>query len=166
MIFAEDICAALKGRRNSPDRYTARCPAHDDRSPSLSIRQSGDKILVHCHAGCTQDEVIGALRGRGLWPECRDWQRDSRRAWEETIKPTPWRHTLEFLDDALAMAEIVSGVAPYVVIGEQLEQAQNVSYHVCARVAHVLRARSDVIAAHVDRWMSERFEYALHEPLR
>ena len=34
----------------------ARCPAHDDLSPSLSIRAGSDgKVLVRCHAGCDQD---------------------------------------------------------------------------------------------------------------
>jgi hypothetical protein len=48
----------------------ARCPAHDDREPSLSICESGDgRMLVHCHAGCSQERVVGALRSRGLWME-------------------------------------------------------------------------------------------------
>jgi hypothetical protein len=46
----------------------ARCPAHDDHEPSLSIRQADDgKVLVRCHAGCDQVAVIEALRARGLW---------------------------------------------------------------------------------------------------
>ena len=48
----------------------ARCPAHDDRKPSLSIRDADDgKVLVRCHAGCDQARVIAALRSRGLWIE-------------------------------------------------------------------------------------------------
>ena len=36
----------------------ARCPAHDDRKPSLSIRDADDgKVLVRCHAGCDQARV-------------------------------------------------------------------------------------------------------------
>jgi hypothetical protein len=47
-----------------------RCPAHDDREPSLSIRDVDDcKVLVHCHAGCDQKRVIATLRSRGLWTE-------------------------------------------------------------------------------------------------
>lgn len=47
----------------------AKCPAHDDRSPSLSIRDGDrDKVLVKCHAGCAQSDVIDALRDRELWP--------------------------------------------------------------------------------------------------
>jgi hypothetical protein len=46
----------------------ARCPAHDDREPSLSIRDGGDgKALVRCHSGCDQVRVISVLRSRGLW---------------------------------------------------------------------------------------------------
>ena len=46
----------------------ARCPAHEDTNPSLSIRlDDSGKVLVHCHAGCQQQNVIDALRGRGLW---------------------------------------------------------------------------------------------------
>jgi putative DNA primase/helicase len=47
----------------------ARCPAHDDMNPSLSLRTVGGKLLVHCHAGCDQLIVIGALKARGLWPK-------------------------------------------------------------------------------------------------
>ena len=48
----------------------ARCPAHDDRTPSLSIREGHDgKLLVHCHAGCEQMRVIEVLRTRRLWPD-------------------------------------------------------------------------------------------------
>jgi putative DNA primase/helicase len=46
----------------------ARCPAHDDREPSLSLRDVDGKVLVHCHAGCDQRSVIEALKGLGLWP--------------------------------------------------------------------------------------------------
>jgi hypothetical protein len=47
----------------------APCPAHDDSTPSLSIRDADDgKVLVCCHAGCDQGQVIAALRGLGLWP--------------------------------------------------------------------------------------------------
>jgi putative DNA primase/helicase len=64
---AETIARALGGRRIGGS-WTARCPAHDDRTPSLSIRDAdGGKVLVRCHAGCDQKRVIAALRGRGLW---------------------------------------------------------------------------------------------------
>jgi len=46
----------------SNDRWMACCPAHEDKSPSLSITQSSDgKILLHCFAGCTIEEITDAL---------------------------------------------------------------------------------------------------------
>jgi len=57
-------------RRTGPSRWIARCPAHDDHKPSLSIRHADDgKVLVHCHAGCDQERVLATLRSRGLWVE-------------------------------------------------------------------------------------------------
>lgn len=42
--------------------WIARCPAHDDRQPSLSVGVAEDgKVLVHCHAGCETEWVVGAL---------------------------------------------------------------------------------------------------------
>jgi putative DNA primase/helicase len=68
-MTAETIARALGGRK-AGQGWTARCPAHDDRTPSLSIRDSdGNKVLVHCHAGCDQRDVIVALKGRGLWSD-------------------------------------------------------------------------------------------------
>ena len=69
---AETIARALGGRR-SGSNWMAPCPAHEDREPSLSIRDVDDgKVLVHCHAGCDQTLVIGELRSRGLWDEPSD----------------------------------------------------------------------------------------------
>ena len=66
---AETIAKALGGRK-AGGGWMARCPAHDDRKPSLSIRDADDgKVLVRCHAGCDQERVIAALRSRGLWSE-------------------------------------------------------------------------------------------------
>jgi putative DNA primase/helicase len=69
MATAEFIARALGGRK-AGGSWTARCPAHNDRNPSLSIRDVNDgKVLVRCHAGCDQELVIAALRARGLWTE-------------------------------------------------------------------------------------------------
>jgi putative DNA primase/helicase len=64
---AEIIAKALSGRRAGAG-WMACCPAHDDRTPSLSLRDSSSGVvLVCCHAGCEQDRVIEVLRSRGLW---------------------------------------------------------------------------------------------------
>lgn len=42
--------------------YIARCPAHDDHSPSLSIRETEDgTVLLHCFAGCAVNDIVDAL---------------------------------------------------------------------------------------------------------
>jgi putative DNA primase/helicase len=42
------------------EAWTARCSAHEDRTPSLSISEKNGKILMHCHRGCPVDRVIEA----------------------------------------------------------------------------------------------------------
>jgi hypothetical protein len=54
--------ANLQGLRRSGRGYLARCPAHEDRTPSLSIGQGGDgRILLRCWAGCQTGAVLAAL---------------------------------------------------------------------------------------------------------
>lgn len=67
-MTAGSIARELHGRKSGAG-WSCRCPAHDDREPSLSIREVDGKVLVHCHAGCDQQTVVDALRSRGLWPE-------------------------------------------------------------------------------------------------
>src|SRR3954451_18886275 len=67
MLRAEVMAEALGGRKVGT-RWLARCPAHDDRQPSLAIAEARNgKVLVRCHAGCDQREVIAALRARDAW---------------------------------------------------------------------------------------------------
>lgn len=47
-------------------RGECRCPAHDDGSPSLSVRLGDTAILFHCFAGCTTAEVMKALQRQRL----------------------------------------------------------------------------------------------------
>lgn len=43
-------------------KFTARCPAHEDRSPSLSVAEGADgRALLHCHAGCETAAIVAAL---------------------------------------------------------------------------------------------------------
>jgi DNA primase len=65
-MTADSIARAIEARR-SGSCWMAKCPGHDDNNPSLSIREVDGKVLLHCHAGCTQGDVIDALKVRGLW---------------------------------------------------------------------------------------------------
>jgi hypothetical protein len=52
----------LAGVKRSGSGYLARCPAHDDHSPSLSIGVGKDgRILLHCWAGCGTKAILAAL---------------------------------------------------------------------------------------------------------
>jgi hypothetical protein len=70
---AEALLARLHGVRRNGGGWMARCPAHEDRSPSLSIRHGNGKILLHCFGGCSIEAVCAALEikvrelfGKGL----------------------------------------------------------------------------------------------------
>ena len=74
-MTADSIIRALEARRVG-STWMACCPCHDDRNPSMSIKEVDGKVLVCCHAGCSQAAVIAALKGRGLWesaPPTRTW---------------------------------------------------------------------------------------------
>ena len=57
------------GARRSGSGFMGKCPAHEDRKPSLSIAERNGKVLFHCHAGCSQESVLDALKSRALWEE-------------------------------------------------------------------------------------------------
>jgi putative DNA primase/helicase len=65
-VSAEAIARALGGRKVG-NGWIVRCTAHDDSTPSLSVRNAGDNLLLHCHAGCRPNDVIAGLKKQGLW---------------------------------------------------------------------------------------------------
>lgn len=58
-----EILPKLKGvRRAGPGKWSAQCCAHDDRKPSLSIKDVGNgRILLNCFAGCSYESIVAAL---------------------------------------------------------------------------------------------------------
>lgn len=59
VAFVLEKLKDLKGGAGS--KWTALCPAHEDHEPSLSVRVSGEKILMNCHRGCTVEAIVFAL---------------------------------------------------------------------------------------------------------
>ncbi|HPU06917.1 MAG TPA: DUF3987 domain-containing protein [Thermogutta sp.] len=48
--------------KRSGTGWSAQCPAHDDRRPSLSVTEGTDgRVLVCCHAGCATESIVAAL---------------------------------------------------------------------------------------------------------
>lgn len=61
-------------KQTGAGRYIAKCPAHDDRSPSLTLRETNDgRVLLHCFSGCATEDVLAAvgLTFSDLFPETR-----------------------------------------------------------------------------------------------
>ncbi len=66
MTPLDTVRAALREAGCDPrgyrTQYTCRCPAHDDRTPSLSVGVGeDDRVLLNCHAGCTPEQITAAL---------------------------------------------------------------------------------------------------------
>jgi putative DNA primase/helicase len=65
-MSAADVASALHGSRSGTG-WVARCPCHSDDNPSLSIAEGSDgRVLLKCHAGCRQDELVEKVRDMGL----------------------------------------------------------------------------------------------------
>lgn len=60
-----EVVRTLEAKRQG-DGFMARCPAHEDRNPSLSVTESNGKLLFNCHAGCRYEEIRAALETKGI----------------------------------------------------------------------------------------------------
>lgn len=70
-MTADEIVDKLERAKKTGSGWIARCPAHQDREPSLSISTGEDgRTLLNCHAGCTTDAICAALgiHVRDLFP--------------------------------------------------------------------------------------------------
>jgi putative DNA primase/helicase len=102
-MTAEAVAKALGGRKAGAV-WMARCPAHDDRAPSLAIADAKNgKVLVRCHAGCDQRDVIAALRARGAWGSARQSADQSFRKADRQIPAESNRDALKRTEAALTI---------------------------------------------------------------
>ena len=97
----------LDPRQKGPAQWLARCPAHDDRRPSLSvgISRDGESPLLHCHRGCQFVDIITALDdGRRVIAEFPQV--------DNTPDPLPTNSALGTLQEALTpeIGEAVTGL--------------------------------------------------------
>jgi hypothetical protein len=82
MKHVEEFLSLLDGVSKAASGWKARCPCpeHNDRTPSLSISISDNdqRILVHCHSGCTKDAILEAvgMDDTDLWPRPGDLDGD------------------------------------------------------------------------------------------
>ena len=111
-MTAASLLARLDGvRRTGEGRWIARCGAHPDDTPSLSIRELDDgHVLVHCFGGCPLADVLGAvgLTLTDLFPEPVGGYRGRRER-----EPFNARDVLLALADEAQVAAIVCARVGY-----------------------------------------------------
>lgn len=84
MISESEFLGKFEGVQASGGGWVARCPAHGDDNPSLSIARGEDgRWLVHCHAGCSAEAVVAAvgLKMADLMPSNDRPQRTIKGRW-------------------------------------------------------------------------------------
>jgi hypothetical protein len=80
------IADKFDARGTGRGRFMAKCPAHKDRSPSLSIREGKDgRVLVRCFAGCALDAVLDARGLRTADPISRETVKSNLDAMSEAL---------------------------------------------------------------------------------
>ena len=57
----QDVLSRLEHVTGRNGKWMALCPAHKDRSPSLAINETDDRLLLHCFAGCETKYVAAAV---------------------------------------------------------------------------------------------------------
>lgn len=78
-MTADEFVTRLEGvRERGPGKWSARCPAHEDRSPSLSVLDAEDRVLLHCFAGCEAEAICAAVgvELRDLFRQGVRWRRN------------------------------------------------------------------------------------------
>jgi len=100
----------VSGRNGS---WTAKCPAHQDKSPSLAIAERDGVVLLHCFAGCSAYEICSAigLEMSDLFPER-----------VETGKPKPKFFSKDLLKIIHFEACVVMMLASDVANGKSISQ--------------------------------------------
>lgn len=82
-MSAHDLLNRLEGvRKTTGDSWSARCPSHHDKTPSLSIRETAEGlVLLRCWAGCEVAEIVAAvgLELSCLFPEKSEGGRPQKR---------------------------------------------------------------------------------------
>jgi len=99
-LIADKLLGHLDAvRETAPGRWVAKCPAHDDRTPSLAIRETENKlILLNCFAGCSVYEVVSSV---GL--ELSDLFPDKPKSNKSISRPFPAADILRCLSGEISV---------------------------------------------------------------
>lgn len=61
--LASEFAQHIDGAKQHGEWWSGRCPAHDDKNPSLSWKdgEDGKPVIVKCHAGCSRNAILASL---------------------------------------------------------------------------------------------------------
>lgn len=91
-------------KQTAPSRWLARCPAHEDRAPSLSIRELDDgRVLLYDFGGCETGDVVAAL---GL--TLADLFEKPLGNFQRSHSRVPARDLLEIISEETSVAAIIA----------------------------------------------------------
>lgn len=128
----ESLVSRLEKVRGRAGNYVACCPAHKDRNPSMTVRQTPEgKILMHCFAGCSVQQIAESIgiSLSDLFPE--DMSRDKTYAPARPVRPKFLAHDL--LRVIAHEATIVAVCAHDMAKGRALSDADSQRLLVAAR---------------------------------
>jgi hypothetical protein len=110
-MTADTLLSRLeKTKTTGPGRWVACCPAHQDKRPSLHIKECDDgRVLVHCFTGCSVGDILAAvgLEFSDLFPEkldLSDHYRPAERA------PFPAKDILRTLVGEATIVAVAAGM--------------------------------------------------------
>ena len=101
----QELLDKLDGVKGTANKWVACCPcknnhSHDDKNRSLSISLSGTKILLHCHTGCSVEEICSALeiKTKDLFTDSRTPIRTTEEKRQSFINWYAEKNNLRFID--------------------------------------------------------------------
>lgn len=107
----DDLLARFEDVKPRADSYVARCPAHEDNTPSLALRQTPDgRILLHCFAGCDVTDILASVDARvsDLFPDSEQHStRGLRRPYPAAAVLTALAHEATII--SIAAAQMADG---------------------------------------------------------
>jgi hypothetical protein len=164
-MTAETLANMLQGRRSGEGKWQARCPAHEDRLPSLSIREGEHgQVLLHCFAGCTLKAILSVLSvpyrdlftGKPPSPEQIAASRKARKARERAARIAR-RLRLAAFDHETKMQALVYALGAKLARAQDNEALADLFHLACNRL-------HDAEIAADKHYPARRFSAEVEEP--
>lgn len=120
----DELLSRLDGVRKSGRGFTAKCPAHQDRTASLAVSEGTDgRILLHCFSGCSALQVVHALgmEMSDLFPRRIEtaFTREDRRALSDAARMSRWKAALAVLAREATLVETGAVMAAGGLLGPE-----------------------------------------------